>query len=93
VTKKKVWWLICNFQALNIIYVPIIGNVAANALANATARTTPLRDRFTIEILYKPSILYNKTNFHVFYDDEHIFHFIANADVFKDATIDEGMHE
>jgi len=45
-------------------------NAAADALVNATARMTPLRDKFSIEILYKPSIPDNITNLCVFDDDE-----------------------
>jgi len=68
-------------------------NVAVDALENIAARMTPLRDRFSIEILYKPSIPDNITNLRVFHDDEQILHFMANADVFKDATIDEDINE
>lgn len=63
-------------------------NAAADALTNVTARMSPLKDRFTIEIFHKPSIHDNLTNLHVFDDDQHILHFMANADVFKDASID-----
>lgn len=41
-------------------------DTAADALENAVARMTPLRDGFIIEILYKPSITDNITNLHVF---------------------------
>lgn len=47
------------------------------------------RDIFTIEILYKPSIPDNIPNLNVFYDDEHILHFMANVDVLKDTMIDD----
>lgn len=54
---------------------------------------TSLRDRFTIENLYKPYIPNNITNLHVFDDDEQILHFMTNTDVFKDTTIDEDEHK
>jgi len=54
--KQEVWRLISNFQAFNIIVVPHMCNVAANGLENAASRMSLIRDRFTIEILYKPSI-------------------------------------
>lgn len=67
--QKEVWWLISNLQSFNITIVPRMHNVAANSLANATSRMSPPRDRFTVEILYKPSIPDNITNLYVFYDD------------------------
>lgn len=63
-------------------------NATINALTNVASRMSPIRDRFTIEILYKLSIPDNITNLCVFNDDQQILHFMANTDVFKDATID-----
>lgn len=68
--KKEVRRLIFNFQCFNIILVPRMHNAATDALANATVRISPLRDRFSIKILYKPSILDNITNLHIFDDDQ-----------------------
>lgn len=45
-------------------------SAAIDALENETASMTLLRDRFYVEILYKPSILDNITNLHVFYNDQ-----------------------
>jgi len=68
-------------------------NVTAHVFANAAARMTTLRDIFTIEILYKPSVPNNITNLHAFDDDKQILPFMVNIDVFKDATIDEDVHK
>ena len=68
-------------------------NAAPNDLANTTSRMSPLRDRLTVEILYKPSIPVNITILRVFDDDQQILHFMANVVVFNDATIDEDEHE
>ena len=68
-------------------------NVATDALENETTRMLPLRDNFSIEILYEPSVPDNITNLCVFYDDQQILHFMANTDVFKDATINKVEHE
>ena len=54
---------------------------------------SPIRDRFTIEILYKPSIPDNITNLCVFNDDQQIMNFMANADIFKYALIDDDENE
>lgn len=68
-------------------------NAFANALANATSRMSLLRDRVTVEILYRPSIPDNITNLLVFDDDQQTLHFMANTDTFKDAAIDKYEHE
>lgn len=68
-------------------------NAIADALANAAPTMSPLRDIFSIEILYKPYVLDNITNLYIFDDDQHILHFMDNANVFKEATIDEDEHE
>lgn len=57
-------------KAFNIISVPRFNNVDVDTLANAAARFTPLRDRFSIEIMYRPATLDNITNLHVFNDDQ-----------------------
>ena len=57
------------------------------------ARLSTLREGFSVEILYKPSIPDNITNLHVFDDDQHIFCFMVNTRVFKDATINEDEHK
>lgn len=65
--QQEVWRLISQFQVFNIILVPIMRN--ADALANTASRMSLLRDRFTVEILYKPSVPVNISNLHIF-DDE-----------------------
>jgi len=68
--QQELWHLISQLQTSNIIYVPRMRNTIADALANYAARFSPLRDDFSIEILYKPSILDNITNLHTFNDDQ-----------------------
>lgn len=91
--QQEVWRMISNFQAFNITIVPRTRNTTANALENIAPRMSPLRDKFTIEILYRPSIPDNITNLRVFDDDQKILHFRANADTFKDEAIDEDEHD
>lgn len=86
--QQEVWWLISNFQAFNITVVPRMCNATANSMGNVASRMSPIRDKFTIEIFYTPSILDNITNLSVFNDDEQIMHFIGNVDTFKDAVVD-----
>lgn len=68
-------------------------NATANVLANVAARMSLLRDDFSIEILYKLPVPDNITNLRAFDDDQQILYFMANADVFKDTTIDKDGHE
>ena len=79
--------------SVNIIVVPCMRNAAANAFENVASIMSLIRDRFTIEILYKASIPDNITKLRVFNDGQQILHFMANADIFKDATIDDVEHE
>jgi hypothetical protein len=54
---------------------------------------SPLEDyeasRFTVELLYKPSIPNNTSNCKVFEGDEQIINFLANQDNFKYLAIDD----
>jgi len=62
--------LINYYKAFNIISIPRLRNVAVDTLANATIGMLPLKNGFSIEIKYKPSVPNNSTNFHVFNDDQ-----------------------
>lgn len=68
--QPEVWHLISQFRAFNIIVVPRMHNALADALANVAARLSPLKDDFSIEILYKPSVPDNITNLCIFNDDQ-----------------------
>eukprot|EP00253_Pinus_taeda_P019047 PITA_19047 len=73
--------------------IPRFNNVDVDTLANAASRFTPLRDGFSIEIMYKPVVPDNITNLRVFNDDQQILEFMTNVEVFKEATIEEEEHE
>lgn len=90
---QEVWRLISNFQAFNINVVLRTCNATTNALENTTSQMSMIRDIFTIEIFYKPSILYNITNLHVFNDDQQILHFMANTNIFKYVATDDDKNE
>lgn len=91
--QQEVWCLINSFKAFDIIYVPRFNNVVGDTLANVAATFTPLRDGFSIEIMYKPAMPDNVTNLHIFNDDQQILEFMRNVEVFKDVVIDEEEHE
>jgi hypothetical protein len=67
--------------------------VLVDSLATTTSRLSPLEDyeasRFTIELLYKPSVPDNITNWRVFEGDEQIIAFLTNEENFKDLAIDD----
>jgi len=46
-----------------------------------------------MELLYRPSIPDNVTNWRVFYDDQKIIKFLHLEGNFKDSIIDEGRHD
>jgi len=91
--QHEVWRLTNYFKVFDIINVPSLRNATTYALVNADASMSPLRNRFSIEIIYKPFVPDNVTNFHVFNDDQKILHFMDNANVFKDASIEEDEHD
>jgi hypothetical protein len=48
---------------------------------------------FSIELLFRPSIPDNITNWRVFDDDQQIINFLHMEDTFQGAVIDEGTHD
>ena len=85
------------FDALNISLVPRSLNYDAHLLANVSSRIIPfenlLTDTFSVELLYKPLIPDNVTNWRVFDDDQHIISFLHLEVTFKDSIIDEDQHD
>jgi len=51
-----------------------------------------LKYGFSIKIIYNTFVPDNATNFHTFNDEKHIFHFMANADVFEVVFVEEDEH-
>ena len=66
-------------------------------LANASSNLFPSddfpHDKFSIELIYRPSIPDNITNWRVFEDDEQIINFLHSKDTFKGLVIDDEQHE
>jgi hypothetical protein len=91
--QQEVQRLIEHFEAFNIIVIPRVKNILADSLVTATSSLSPLEDykvfRFTVELLYKPSIPNNISNWKVFEGDEQIISFLTNQDNFKDLAIDD----
>ena len=73
--------------------IPREKNTLADSMAIAASRLSPLEDyeafQFTVEILYKPSMPKNISNWKVFEGDEQIINFLTNQDNFKNLAIDD----
>jgi hypothetical protein len=70
-----------------------VKNILVDYLATVASRISPLEDyevsRFTVELLFKPSVPNNISNCKVFDGDEHIINFMTNQDNFKYLAIDD----
>ena len=85
------------FESFNIRSIPCSLNSKAYMLANAASNLCPSNDfshdNFFVELIYKPSIPNNITNWRVFEDDEQIINFLHSEDIFKGLVIDNKQHE
>jgi len=54
---------------------------------------SPLKNGFSVEIVYKPSTPDNVIKLFIFNNDQKILHFMPNADIFKDVSIEEDEHD
>jgi ribonuclease HI len=95
--QQEVHRLIEHFEAFNITTIPRKKNTLVDSLATASSRLSPLEDyeasRFTVELLYKPSVPNNISNWKVFEGDEHIINFLTNQENFKDLAIDDEIFQ
>lgn len=66
-------------------------------LANVASKLIPSDDfpdtTFSVQLIFKPSIPDNVSNFRVFEDDEYIINFLTSKDTFKDSAIDDSDHD
>jgi hypothetical protein len=79
-----------HFESFNITAIPKEKNILFDSLTTAASRLSPLEDYesswFTMELLYKPSVPNNISNWKVFEGDEHI---LTNEDNCKYLSIDD----
>jgi len=78
--------------------IPRTKNTLSDSLDTAASSLSPIEDyeasQFTMELLYKPSIPNNTSNWKVFEGDEQIIIFLTNQDNFKYlAIVDEVFQE
>jgi hypothetical protein len=93
--QQEVHRLIDHFEAFNINAILREKNILVDSLATNASRLSPLEDyeasRFTVELLYKPSVPNNISNWKVFEGDEQIIKFLTNQDNFKYLAIDNEL--
>ena len=62
-------------------------NFEENMLANVASNLCPsdnfYHERFSVELIYRPSVPDNITNWRVFEDDEQIINFLHSEETFK----------
>jgi hypothetical protein len=89
--------LISQFLAFNISPIPRSQNAAADLLANVASKLLPSEDyspdRFSVELIFRPSIPDNVTNWRVFNHDEDILNFLTSDKSYDDQIIDESDHD
>jgi ribonuclease HI len=94
--QTEVWGLIRKFIAFNISSIPRSSNSEADLLANVASKLLPAEglspNAFLVELLFRPSIPDNITNWRVFDDDQQIINFLHMEDTFQDVVIDESTH-
>jgi hypothetical protein len=77
--------------------IPRAKNILGDSLSTAASRLSPLEDyessQFTMELLYKPSVPNNISNWKIFEGDEQIINFQTNQDNFKYLAIDDEVFE
>jgi hypothetical protein len=74
------------FSAFNIKSIPRLNNYEAELLANVASKLFPTKgispNSFSIELLFRPSVPDNITNWRVFDDDQQIITFLHMEDTF-----------
>jgi hypothetical protein len=89
--------LTSHFSAFNISFIPRSQNSAAGLLANVASKLLPSEDynldRFSVELLFRPSIPDNVTNWRVFNHDEDILQFLTSEKSYDNQVIEEDDHD
>jgi ribonuclease HI len=95
--QTEVWNLMNRFFAFNINSIPRLNNSEADLLANVASKLFPAEglspNAFSVELLFRPSVPDNITNWRVFDDDQQIISFLHMEGTFQGTVIDEGTHD
>lgn len=90
--RHRVWDLLEDFDAFNILAIPRHRNQHADRLATVGAQydipnsINAVCDQQYIKIIIRPSVLDNNMNWQVFKDDEQILQFLFEEDVFASSN-------
>ena len=94
--QQEVWDILPAFFSFNMCSIPHYLNVDVDLLANVASQLIPSENfepnAFYVELIYRPSIPDNVTNWRVFNDDEQIIKFLTMEDTFKESVINEEKH-
>lgn len=90
--QSQVQELTIHFLAFDISSIPRSQNLVADLLANVASKLLPSEDysldRFSVELLFRPSIPDNVTNWRVFNHDEDILQFLTSEKSYDDQIIE-----
>ena len=91
--QHKVLSPVDGFKYFNINFIPRDKNIVIDPFVTVASLLSPLEDfeisKFSIELIYWPSIPNNITNWRVFDDDQHIIHFLTSEETFQSVVIDD----
>ena len=54
--QNEVWDFLINFHTFNIVSIPRLKNAVVDLLAASVARLVPSNNRFSIELIFRPSV-------------------------------------
>eukprot|EP00253_Pinus_taeda_P035378 PITA_35378 len=84
-------------QDLTSHFILRLQNASADLFANVASKLIPPKDyspdRFLIELIFRPSILDNVTNWRVFNNDADIVSFLTSEGSYNNHIIDEDQHD
>ena len=64
-----------------------------NVASNLSPSDDFTHDKFSIELIYRPSIRNNITSWRIFDDDQRIINFLHSEDTFMGSVISDEQHE
>ena len=86
-----------HFTSFNISSVPRLQNVSADLLANVASKLIHSKEfspeRFSIHLVFRPSIPDNVKNWRVFNNDADIIDFLTSEGSYEEQIIDEHEHD
>jgi len=93
----EVWSLIDSFGSFNITHIPQRKNQDVDLMASMAAKLLLdfklKKNKCYVELIFRPSVPDNISNWQVFEDDEQILEFLDCNETFKNAVIGEREHD